>query len=424
MIRLIVLLGVAVPANASVEDDFGLGSRATALGGAFTAVADDVTAIHYNPAAIAAFPRWLPPDEGRAGLHTHVGFLHAAPSLWLERGTLGGGGLRYEARRDYDTPSASGVTLGAVADLDPVAVGLLLYLPVQRFYAWETPTAEQVQWPMYDDRTQHLSILPSVAWRPLDGLTVGAGLRVVPSVRTDTVVRSSGIGEEENTSGERATMNGRVAPTFGVHYEPGPWLRLGLVHRRPLYANDHGQTDLTGLAPSAYVHRLAHYYMPTQWVVGVAARLEEAMLTVDVAHLAWSGFIDTYTDAHPEVFEDTWVPRAGFAYATPWRTEVLAGYSYVGSPVQDGQVWTNFVDNDKHVLSLGTQTRLFKQFEAKRSPIDLAWHAQLHLLRERRFVKDWRGAESVEAWRQNPGSPALRSGGHVLNLGLTLTVGL
>ena len=103
---------------------------------------------------------------------------------------------------------------------------------------------------------------------------------------------------------------------------------------------------------------------------------------------------------------------------------MLAGYSYVGSPVQDGQVWTNFVDNDKHVLSLGTQTRLFKQFEAKRSPIDLAWHAQLHLLRERRFVKDWRGAESVEAWRQNPGSPALRSGGHVLNLGLTLTVGL
>ena len=424
MMRVVALLVLALTANASVEDDLGLGSRATALGGAFTAVADDVTAIHYNPAAIAAFPRRLPTGDGRAGLHTHVGFLHSAPSLWVERGALNGDTLSYQPREDHDAPSTTGLTLGAVADLDPVAIGLLLYVPLQRFYAWETPAAEEVQFPMYDDRTQHLSILPSIAIRPLSGLSIGAGLRVLPSARTDTVVRSSGLGDEQNTSGETATLNGRIAPTFGVHYEPADWLRLGLVHRRPIYMNDHGQTDLTGLAPSGYVHRLAHFYMPSQWVLGVATQFNEATLTADLAHMAWSGYLDAYADAHTEVFRDTWVPRAGVACATPWRTEILAGYSYVRSPVQDGQVWTNFVDNDKHVLSLGSQTRLIKQFTSKRSPIDLAWHAQLHLLRERRFVKDFRAAESVDAWRQNPGSPALRSGGHVLNLGVTLTVGL
>lgn len=38
--------------QAGVNDTFGVGAKAAALGGAFTAYADDFSAIHYNPAGL------------------------------------------------------------------------------------------------------------------------------------------------------------------------------------------------------------------------------------------------------------------------------------------------------------------------------------------------------------------------------------
>lgn len=53
---LALLLALACPAQAAFEDG-GAGARATGMGNAFTAIADDAYAIHYNPAGLALLTR-------------------------------------------------------------------------------------------------------------------------------------------------------------------------------------------------------------------------------------------------------------------------------------------------------------------------------------------------------------------------------
>lgn len=53
---LALLLALACPAQAAFEDS-GAGARAPGMGNAFTAIADDVYAIHYNPAGLALLRR-------------------------------------------------------------------------------------------------------------------------------------------------------------------------------------------------------------------------------------------------------------------------------------------------------------------------------------------------------------------------------
>lgn len=57
LISALVLL-IAAPREAlAAFDDVGIGARTTGLGGAYTAVADDVYATYYNPAGLAVLPR-------------------------------------------------------------------------------------------------------------------------------------------------------------------------------------------------------------------------------------------------------------------------------------------------------------------------------------------------------------------------------
>ena len=205
---------------------------------------------------------------------------------------------------------------------------------------------------------------------------------------------------------------------------PSPTLRLGLIHRRPLFMDDFGQTDITGLIPSAYVHRLAHYYMPAQTTLGVAFRpLGGALVSLEVGYEAWSQYLDAYRQRFEDVFTDVWTPRLGLTYALFEHTEVIAGYTYAMSPIVDSQRWTRFVDNEKHVLSLGTQTQLPWSLSKKTAGVILGWHLQFHMLRERQFV---RGAEASDAVTGDPVADAagFLSGGQVFNMGVSLSLEL
>jgi long-subunit fatty acid transport protein len=53
---LLCALLAAAPARAAYED-LGIGARAPGMGNAFTALADDVHAVHYNPAGLSHLDR-------------------------------------------------------------------------------------------------------------------------------------------------------------------------------------------------------------------------------------------------------------------------------------------------------------------------------------------------------------------------------
>jgi len=111
-------------------DVYGWGSRATAMGGAFTALADDFSAVYYNPAGLM-YPRSLEePVPDRKGIRFDFGYVYGEPRLWIRDPHEG------EAVEDYG--STTGPYLGF--SVDPVdfhgtfrrkvfAFGLGLYLP-------------------------------------------------------------------------------------------------------------------------------------------------------------------------------------------------------------------------------------------------------------------------------------------------------
>lgn len=96
-ITLVLLLALACPARAAFEDE-GAGARAAGMGHAFTAIADDVYALHYNPAGLALLSR---PEFGTSHTRHFMGltdnsslstsFLgYAHPLKGGENGTVGG----------------------------------------------------------------------------------------------------------------------------------------------------------------------------------------------------------------------------------------------------------------------------------------------------------------------------------------------
>ena len=181
---------------------------------------------------------------------------------------------------------------------------------------------------------------------------------------------------------------------------------------------------LPGLALGSfgYTQHFAHYYTPMTVSVGVALEpIEPLSVSLDVTWSQWSEYLDSDHDNHDgALFSDTVTPRVGASWKFVPSTALLAGYYYEPSPFDNRSAGTNFVDNDKHVVSIGTQTDLRAFGDGNRPPLRLCWHAQLQVLRERREVKDWTRFSSEEVALANPGWPGWLSGGWVLNIGLSL----
>lgn len=99
---LLLLLALACPAQAAFEDS-GAGARAPGMGNAFTAIADDVYALHYNPAGLALLSR---PELATSYTRHYMGltdnsqlttsFLgYAHPIRGGEKGTVAGAWQQY-----------------------------------------------------------------------------------------------------------------------------------------------------------------------------------------------------------------------------------------------------------------------------------------------------------------------------------------
>ncbi|MCZ7682572.1 MAG: hypothetical protein M5U28_28770 [Sandaracinaceae bacterium] len=227
-------------ARADVEGDLGLGARASALGGAVSAIGGDYAAANYNPGALV-----VPGD--RSGL-AEVGFslLLAAPSLWVES-------LGEEPIDVTPVESTYGLTAGARFDIGAafgapgLVLGLAVYTPFGGLVQSVIRPDDAPQWAMLTDRTQHITLYAGLAYRIAEWLSVGVGVRILfdeetfITGRADDVrrVRDPETGEDRIEAGARlgvrSAIYGRTSPTVGLprRAHAHPPLRLR-VARPPL----------------------------------------------------------------------------------------------------------------------------------------------------------------------------------------------
>jgi long-chain fatty acid transport protein len=325
------------------------GAKATALGGAFTATADDGSALFYNPAGLA----WL---EGSA---LDFNLMPILPSAEFTGATLDG------------TTYASGKTASQTFPIPglygyhkygDVTYGLGVYAPFGLGVEWEDPETWVGRYTSYDVDLATIYMTPAMAWKASDKVSMSFGFDVAFTTLELNKITAYPLGRDGDLvdildAKIDATSKVDITPNFGVMFKPTCKLSLGAMYHQGKSMKFHRQTmTLTNIAPAnlqqttdgviaglggAEQEANASIDLPHILSIGVAYQLTEAArLEVNGVHMGWRNFEEIFlnfeNDALDQVIEEDynsiWQLRVGLDYAVMDGLNAMAGYVYDTTP--------------------------------------------------------------------------------------------
>ncbi|MBI2391047.1 MAG: outer membrane protein transport protein [Deltaproteobacteria bacterium] len=432
----VVLVASARTASAGSTDAFGYGSRSAALGGAVSADSSDVSANYYNPAGLAA----------AKGLTFEVGYLRALYALKMNG-------------RDNQVDPVRGMYFGLVAPGEvagiPFAFGVGLHLPDDRVFRVRSLDQEQPRWEMYDNRPQRIFLATNLAIRPLKWLEIGGGLVYLAATRASLDITGrleiASPRESELRHEVDADLTSIRYPQAGVRVHATDKLRFAAVYRGEfqltldISARLDVEANALGISVPFLTYittRSVNAFLPRQAVFGASwDPHEQVTVDLDVTWVNWAAYKSPVTAVQavtqfeappgfppslvpekpaptvilPPRFQDRFVPRVGVEGRLPLGTRghFLAGrlgYFYERSPIPEQTGGTNFVDADRHAVSLGAGVSL--RDVAREIPGDLRFdvHGMYSILPERLTAKG-SAASAIGDYT---------AGGHIWSLGAVM----
>lgn len=408
---------LSVDGRANVQEVCGLSPRATAMGNAFSAIADDFSACYYNPAGLA---QW----------HEHrftLGYLYCKPKL-TQSLLSAPDEIHHE-----ETSSYHSVLFGTLVDLtalfDTRGHGLVLGVAAtvgEDFKAaWRNHDyrPEVPRFIRHGDYANRAHVFSSLGIEILkDRLFVGAGINfwqdVGTTLRTTMSIDQTLIAKEAEVDGQS-----EISPIVGLLVKPFSWLNLAYTYRGGWAQNipvDLVATLALGefTIPVKVNLETRDYFLPWNMTGGVAVKpLDRLLVSMDVTYYHWSSFeLPNWVGLLKE-WNNTVIPRVGVQYALLEALMLRAGYYFEPSPVPDqGDVTSNHLDADKHVFSVGVGygfDRLPWIGELPfRHPIDIDAFFQYQWMQDRTQLK--LPSTGQESWRIE---------GHQIALGVGLSSG-
>ncbi len=373
-------------AHATPPGTYGFGARAAALAGAVSADGGDSSSVYYNPAGLVL----------ARGVRVDVGYFYAHHNLAVND-------------RDSAVDPAHGVVGGVVAPGRlfgiPFAFGLATHLPDDRLSRSRALPQLQPRWELFDNRVQLLYLAADVAVAPWPWLRIGAGLSFISSTRG----RLDIYGDIAFPQAARSELRHAVdADLRAVRYAQ-VGLQLDVTDNVTLSFAYRGEfrlaleidaavvgNVLVGSGPSAtrvpgrydLGSSSTAVFLPQNAVLGVRWKAARSLLVLaDMTYQNYAAYtnpsarLDVGLDLAPPPglnipipalppgvnpaparFSDTVSARLGAEYKIALGQHELAlrgGYRYEPTPVpeQTGRE-TNFLDSDRHAVSLGTGFRL------------------------------------------------------------------
>jgi len=371
-----LLAAAAAPAAANPIDLFGFGARGQAMAGAQVAAVDDTSANYYNPARLA----------GQNAIRIDVGYQLAQPYLAIDdRGT------------GVDSARGLAIGLAVPGQLRGVrlALGAGVFLPDQQLTRTRTLPSGQPRWSLYDNRPQRLFLAANLAFELPYGIAIGGGLAYMSStagtVALDGVVGFPDPAVSQLDLAIDVDLRTVRYPQVGAAWRANPWLTVAASYRGGFALVLDQTFDITGdigspgsppLVDDGYLHlrsRAQDLFQPAQVTAGLAATVTPRLaVAFDLAWHRWSAFenpaakidieldigdFNDLVDLPPQErlpaphFHDIVVPRLGVEYLAArsarqaWR--VRGGYVYEPTPAPAQVGATNFIDGDKHTVSVG-----------------------------------------------------------------------
>ena len=435
-------------ARANEADSYGLGSRSTAMGGAVAADVTDFSANYYNPAGLV----------GARGPSLSIGYVYA----WNHLAMNG---------QDNHVANVHGIVGGLALPGKlfgvPFAFGVGLYLPDSGISRIKALRQETPRWALHDERASILFLAANLAIRPLPWLEIGGGVAFLASTRGRFEISGSADILAPYNSELRHEVDADLAsvryPQIGARILLDGFGAIGLVYRGEtriqlsLEAHLQGTVGFGAITvPLLYdlETRTANAFLPQQVVLGVSfTRVKNLKVNADFTFVNWAAYesptalttsslkvdlppglpISLPPDPRPvtvipPAFRNRLVPRVGAEYIVPlggaprlvsgdtverrlFEMPLRAGYVYERSPVPPQTGLTNFVDADRHTLSLGAGLTVNAPGAVLPGSLTLDVHAQASILPER-LIRKSNAADFTGSFT---------AGGSMSGIGATLT---
>jgi long-subunit fatty acid transport protein len=311
----------------------------------------------------------------------------------------------------------------------PLVFGGTFLIPTGSLYWWRAQLPEEERYVFYYDDLNRLVAVAGLAYEPLKWLSIGVSANILLELETNSsgpvYVDKEAVNEivkaflGPNGNQQYVAVPGDIAedqktklavsPIVGIQIKPTEKLSFGLAWRDELYMDDYGKNHIDVFVSATstsdplkisfdYNHHFAHYYSPSQWAIGAAYRFDNGLkLSADFTWMQYSNYLDILHETPSPKFKDVPNIRAGAEKQIINANKYLGdmalrgGYSYWKSPVPDQTGTTNFLDNDKHIFSIGTENRWDKPGKYWSKPISIQTMAQYHYLIDRQYTKDATG---------------------------------
>jgi len=424
LFALLGLLGVLrSQASANVQEVFGMSPRAIGMGNAYSAVADDFSAAYYNPAGLAQIRRH----------QLFLGYLYGQPRL---KQNLPGenGRMSLLSDKKFDAPLIGlTVDLSKIIDIDRrINFGMFATLGDNLKAAWRIHdwASENPRFIRYGDNANRIHMVAGTGIEVIKNkLFAGASLNMwqdigIPELNVRTDLRGNIYTKEVDIDG-----NWELAPIGGLLFVPMDWLKLSYTYRGEMQQKNPMRINTTadlipGASPGIELPinlrlMFIDYYLPQNHTWGIAIRpIDKLLVSFDLTWYKWSDFsIPSWHETPVRKWKDTYVPRVGAEYELYKNLFVRMGYWHEESPVPDqGDIPSNYLDNDKNVLSWGVGYALeglhipFTQAKLK-YPLLLDAFVQYQMMENRNQEKD-----------PSLGQPSWRADGYQIAGGFGLTL--
>ena len=310
-------------------------------------------------------------------------------------------------------------------DNTPLVLGGTFLIPTDSLYWWRMQLPEEERYVFYYDDLHRLVAVAGLGYEPWKWLSIGISANILLELETNSsgpvyvdqqaiqeIVKAF-TGPDGNQQyvavpgdiAEDQKTKLAVSPIIGIQIKPTDDLTFGFTWRDELYMDDYGTNHVDVLVQSTqqsdpliisfdYNHHFAHYYSPSQWAFGAAYKFDNDLkLSADLTWMQWSSYLDVLHNEPSPAFKDVLNIKAGLEkgliYSNKWLGDmtIRGGYSFWKSPVPDQTGSTNYLDNDKHIFSVGTENRWDKPGKYWSKPISVQTMVQYHYLLNRDYTK-------------------------------------
>jgi long-chain fatty acid transport protein len=335
------------------------GARAAGMGTAFVGVADDPSAILFNPGGLTQIK----------GTSLYGGVTAVSPSTAYA--VTSGNTSRTEFQIFYAPHLYAASDLGT----EDFVFGLGLYSPFGiGGRKWDP--AGPTRYSSVESAIATFSVNPTIAWRTSSALSIAFGIDYMRSnIEMKRMVDQSAVGAGDASARLESEGDG-WGYNLGALFRAGERLRIGAAYRSAINVNYRGDMTIEGIAPplqplfggTSYNSAITtSNRFPDIYSLGASYLLStKLVLDADAELVRWSSFKKTEVNIVQEVpaagltdastpldWKDSWQFKIGAEYRMSDTLALRAGYAFINTPVPDHTFEPGNPDADQHNVSIG-----------------------------------------------------------------------